>query len=178
MTPTNKGQAKVSLPSDNEILITREFNAPRRLVFKVMHTPEYIRQWFGCGMMEVTVCEVDFRVGGTWRYVLRNPSGDEHGFSGDYREINAPEKVVSTERYEPIEGSEHVCHVTLLELPNNRTSFQNHIVYPNRWARDGHLQSGMEEGMNAALTRLDEISVELAAEERQGASAGSMAASA
>lgn len=156
MTPTSKLTATVTLPSDTEILITRVFNAPPALVFKAMNEPEYVRRWYGCGMMTMTVCDIDLRVGGTWRYVLQEPSGREHAFSGEFAELDAPSRWVVTERYEPIEGSEHVCRLTLTEQ-NGKSFFQNHMSYPNKMARDGHLMSGMEQGMNQSLQHLDDV---------------------
>jgi uncharacterized protein YndB with AHSA1/START domain len=107
--------------------------------------------------MTVTVCEIDLRVGGTWRYVLHDSSnGTDHGFSGEYREIVPPERLVSTERYEPIANSDHLNTLTLTEQ-DGKTTLHIHIQYPSVEQRDGHLHSGMEMGMRQTLNRLEEL---------------------
>lgn len=156
MMVKNDGAARITLPSPTELVITREFNAPPALVFKVMHQPEYVRQWYAHRDLQMIVCDIDLRVGGSWRYVLQEPTGGEHAFSGEYQAIDAPGRVVCTERYEPIPGSDHLCTLTLTEH-HGKTLFQNHIVYGSQAHRDGHLMSGMEPGMNAALDKLDAL---------------------
>ena len=96
MTVTSSRTATLTLPTDEQILITREFDAPRDLVYKAWTTPELVRRWWHAKRGEVTVCEIDLRVGGRWRYVMRTPDGGEHGFSGEYREITPPERLVYT----------------------------------------------------------------------------------
>jgi uncharacterized protein YndB with AHSA1/START domain len=122
-------------------VITREFNVPRALVFETMSKPEHAKRWWGTRNTEMPVCEIDFRVGGTWRYVLRDrETGHEDAFSGEYREIVAPEKVVFTERYEPIPGSDHVVTGTLTDH-GGTTTLRVHIQYTSVERRDGHLRS-------------------------------------
>src|SRR6185436_8267185 len=101
-TATTKYKATIEILSDTEILIARAFNAPRDLVFEAMTKPEHVKQWYGCATMTVISAEIDLRVGGKWRYLVRMPDGSEHGFSGVYKEIVPPLKIVSTENYEPI----------------------------------------------------------------------------
>jgi uncharacterized protein YndB with AHSA1/START domain len=153
----------LTLPSEREIVVTRIFNAPRRLVFEAWTQPEYVKRWFGvCRSMTMTVCEIDLRVGGKWRYVLYDPSNDtEHGFSGEYREIVPPQRLVSTERYEPIPNSDHLNTLTLAEQ-DGKTTLHIHIQYPSVEHRDGHLQSGMEIGMRETLNRLEELLTSMA----------------
>jgi uncharacterized protein YndB with AHSA1/START domain len=148
----------VTLPSDREILITRVFNAPRQLVFEAWTQPEHVRRWFGgCGNMTVTVCEIDLRVGGSWRYVLHDASnGSDFALSGEYQEIVPPERLVATERYEPVPDSEHLNILTLIEQ-NGRTTLQIRIQHSSREQRDGHFQSGMEAGLRESLNRLEVI---------------------
>jgi len=148
----------VMLPSDQEILITRLFNAPRQLIFDAWTQPEHVRRWFGgCTSMTMTVCEIDLHVGGTWRYVLYDSSnGVEHGFSGEYREIALPERLVSTERYEPVPGSDHLNTLTLNDQ-DGKTILQIRIQHQSREQRDGHLQSGMEVGLRESLNRLEAV---------------------
>jgi uncharacterized protein YndB with AHSA1/START domain len=145
------------MPSDLEIIITREFKARRALVFDAFTQPQHVKRWYGLRASELRVCEIDLRVGGAWRYVLHDvDSHTDHAFSGEYREIVRPERLVCTERYEPIAGSEHLCTVTLTELAG-KTVLHNHMLYTSVEQRDGHLQSGMEPGMQQALDRLDEL---------------------
>lgn len=148
----------VTLPSDREIMVTRVFNAPRRLVFEAWTQPEHVKRWFGgCTNMTMTVCEIDLRVGGTWRYVLHDSSNrTDHGFSGEYREIVPPERLVSTERYEPVANSDHLNTLILTEQ-DGKTTLHIHIEYHSREQRDGHLQSGMEEGLRETLNCLEKL---------------------
>ena len=150
--------ATLSMPSDTEIVITREFNAPRELVWEAMSKPEHLKRWWGTRDSTMLVCEVDLRVGGAWRFVLGSPENadERHAFSGEYLEIQAPEKVVFTERYEPIPGSDHTITATYTER-DGKTTLRSHITYASREHRDGHLQSGMEPGLQETYRRLDEL---------------------
>src|SRR5512134_4124766 len=104
MAVTSSGTATVTLPTDEQILITRKFDAPKELVWKAWTTPELVRRWWHANRGEMTVCEIDLRVGGTWRYVMVTPDGLEVGFHGEYREIVPNERIVSTEVYEGVPG--------------------------------------------------------------------------
>ncbi|MBV9387596.1 MAG: SRPBCC domain-containing protein [Chroococcidiopsidaceae cyanobacterium CP_BM_ER_R8_30] len=149
----------VTLPSNREIVVTRVFHAPRQLVFKAWTQPEHVKRWFGgCkSSMTMTVCKIDLRVGGIWRYVLHDSSnGTEHGFSGEYREIVPPERLVTTERYEPFPNSDHLNTLTLTEY-DGKTTLHIHIQHQSREQRDGHLQSSMEVGLRETLNRLEEL---------------------
>jgi uncharacterized protein YndB with AHSA1/START domain len=158
-TTNEKNKATIEILSDTEILISRTFNAPRDLVFEAMTKPEHVRHWYGCAEMKMTVCEIDLRVGGKWRYALRMPDGSEHAFSGAYREIDPPAGLVSTESYENIgPGHEMVATVTL-EEKNGRTLFKNRLTYQSKADRDGHLGSGMERGMNESFDRLEAVAL-------------------
>ncbi len=162
METLTRPKATLTLPSDREMLITRDFDAPRRLVFEAWTRPELVRRWYGCAAFAMSVCEIDLRVGGGWRFVLNDPgTGMDHGFSGEYREIAAPERLVYTERYEPIPGSDHLVTLTFTEQAG-RTTLTEHLLHASRENRDGHLQSGMEEGMQQTLDRLEELVEELA----------------
>jgi uncharacterized protein YndB with AHSA1/START domain len=159
-SPTTR-QASISLPSDTEVVITREFNAPAALVYEAMSKPEHVRRWWGLRGSNLLVCEMDVRVGGKWRYVLGEEGGEQHAFSGEYKEIDPPGKIVFTERYEPIPGSDHVITSTLTER-DGRTILRAHMSYASREQRDGHLQSGMEHGLQETYQRLDELLATLA----------------
>ena len=106
MPVTSSGSATVTLPADDQILVTREFDAPKHLVYKAFTTPELVRRWWHANRGEMTVAEIDLRVGGKWRYVMVADGGMEVGFHGEYREIVPNERIVSTETFEGLpEGS-------------------------------------------------------------------------
>ena len=150
-------RATIDVLSDTQIRITRSFHAPRRLVFEALTIPEHVRRWYGPRAMTIVVCEIDLRVGGRWRNLLRAPDGTEHGFAGEYREIVAPSTLVSTEYYEAI-GPAHSFVATIrLDDTDGRTVFTNMIQYASKSDRDGHLGAGMEQGMNETFDRLVEL---------------------
>lgn len=157
MTDKKSGALTVTLPSDQEILLTREFAAPRRLVFEAFSKPEHIRRWWGLKALKMTVCEMDFRVGGNWRFVLRGDDGQEHPFKGVYREIIAPERLVQTFIYdvEYIRDMPAVETITFTET-GGRTTLNCRVLHQSKEARDGHLQSGMEPGAAESYGRLEE----------------------
>jgi uncharacterized protein YndB with AHSA1/START domain len=150
----NAERTRVEVVSDREVVITRAFAAPRGLVWEAMSRPEYVRRWYGLRVLEMVVCEIDHRVGGRWRFVLRAPDGSEHAYSGVYREIVPPERVVHTENYEPI-GPGHEIQVTsTLEERSAVTTLTARLLYQSRADRDGHLQAGMDAGANESHNRL------------------------
>ena len=151
------GKTNVELKSDREVIITRTFAAPARLVWEAMTNPEYVRRWYGLKILECVVCEIDHRVGGRWRYVLRAPDGGEHAFSGEYREIVAPERVVYTENYEPLGPGHEIVVTATFEERDRHTRVTSHLLYKSQADRDGHLQSGMETGANESHDRLAEL---------------------
>lgn len=153
---TSSGSAKVTLPADNQILITREFDAPRNLVYRAWTTPELVRRWWHSGRGEMTVCEIDLRVGGRWRYVMVAGGGMEVGFHGTYREIVPDERLVSTEVYEGMPGAEALDTLTLSER-DGRTTLTVLVEHATREHRDAHLESGMEDGMQDAMDLLEEV---------------------
>jgi uncharacterized protein YndB with AHSA1/START domain len=166
MAVTSSGTATVRLPTDEQILITREFDAPRHLVYRAWTTPELVRRWWGAKRGEVTIAEIDLRVGGRWRYVAVTDGGVEVGFHGEYREIVPNERIVSTEVYEgmpqgdgPEEGTLNT--LTLTEV-DGRTTLQVLVEAPSREIRDAIIDSGMEAGMQDALDLLEEVAVSLA----------------
>ena len=110
MPMTTSRSAKVTLPADDQILITREFDAPRHLVYKAYTTPELVRRWWTAKRGEMTVAEIDLRVGGKWRYVMIADGDVEVGFHGEYREIVPDERIVSTEVYEGFPDAEVAQH--------------------------------------------------------------------
>jgi uncharacterized protein YndB with AHSA1/START domain len=156
MVAGDSSDTTVAKPSDLELVITRVFDAPRELVFEAMTKPEHVRQWWGPRGFTLPVCEIDLRVGGAWRYVSRDPNGQEFAFSGVYKEIVPPERVVTTEGWEAMPGHEYVATMTLEEI-DGKTKMTNRLRYQSVEDRDGHLQSGMEGGMRETLDRLAEL---------------------
>lgn len=162
MAKSPSDKLKVTLPSDTEILLSRVFEAPRHLVFEVMTKPEHIKRWWGClPGHSMPVCEVDFRVGGKYRYVGRSPDGAEFGFSGEYMEIVAPSKVVNTEIFDPFPDHAAICTMTLEER-DGKTYYQTLVKHDSKEARDGHANSGMEYGAGLGLDKIEEIAQLLA----------------
>ncbi len=146
----------VATPSDLEIVMTREFDAPRELVFEAHTKCEHLTNWWGPRKYTLEVCELDFRPGGKYRFVHRGPEGvDEHGFRGEFREIVPPEKIVWTFEWEGMPGHVSVDTVTLEDL-GGRTRLTAHSLFDSKEDRDGMLQSGMEEGAGETYDRLAE----------------------
>ena len=154
------GRATVTLPADDQILITREFAAPKELVFKAFTTPELVKQWWHANRGEVTVAEIDLRVGGTWRYVMVADGGIEVGFHGEYREIVPNERIVSTEIYEGMPDAEAVNTATFTET-DGRTTLEILVQHSSKEARDAHIESGMEAGMQDAFDLLEQVAISL-----------------
>ncbi len=150
-------KATISYPADNELIIRRDFQAPRELVFAAISQPEHVREWYGMSADGMLVCEIDFRVGGKWHYVLAGPPNEEDAsFSGEYLEIEPPERVVSTESFDNMPGATYRVVVTLTEQ-NGVTTLQSHLTYPSQEWRDGHVDSGMAYGMNISYNRLEAL---------------------
>jgi uncharacterized protein YndB with AHSA1/START domain len=149
-------QATVTLPTDEQILITREFDAPRDLVFRAYTTPELVAHWWTARRGAMTVVEIDLRVGGAWRYVMETPDGIEVGFHGEYREIVPNERIVSTEIYEAMPDGQAIDTVTFDEA-EGRTTLTILVEHSSKAARDFHIDSGMEDGLQDALDLLEQV---------------------
>jgi uncharacterized protein YndB with AHSA1/START domain len=158
---TSSGTATVTLPTDEQILITREFDAPRHLVYRAWTTPELVRRWWSGERGEVTSAEIDLRVGGMWRYVMVAHGGFEVAFHGEYREIVPNERIVSTEVYEGMPDGEALDTLTLTEA-DGRTTLTILVQHTSKEHRDAHIDSGMEGGMQEAMDRLERVAVSLA----------------
>ena len=156
----SSGTATVTLPTDEQILITREFDAPKHLVYQAWTTPELVRRWWTAKRGEMTTCEIDLRVGGTWRYVMVADGGFEVAFHGEYREIVPNERIVSTEVYEGMPDAEAVDTLTFSEM-DGRTTLTIVVQHKSKEHRDGHIESGMEGGLQDALDLLEEVAVSL-----------------
>jgi uncharacterized protein YndB with AHSA1/START domain len=153
---TGSGSAVVTLPTDEQILITREFDAPRELVYKAYTTPELVRRWWHAKRGEMTVCEIDLRVGGEWRYVMVARGDMEVAFHGEYREIVPNERLVSTEVFEGFPDAESLNTLTLSET-DGRTKLEILVQHETKEHRDAHVNSGMEDGLQDALDLLEEV---------------------
>jgi uncharacterized protein YndB with AHSA1/START domain len=164
MSVSTRQSAKVTLPAGDQILITREFDAPRHLVFKAITTPELVKRWWHANRGEVTVAEIDVRVGGTWRYVSVTGDGFEVGFHGEYREIVPNERIVSTEVYEGAPGGDENGTENTVTLTENdgRTTMTTLVQAPSKEIRDAIVESGMEAGMQDAYDLLEDVVASLA----------------
>ena len=162
-TMTSSRSATVTLPTDEQILITREFDAPRELVYKAFTTPELVQRWWHAKRGEMTVCEIDLRVGGKWRYVMVADGGMEVAFHGEYREIVPNERIVSTEAFEGIpdpDANATTNTMTLTEV-DGRTTLTVLVDCPSAQTRDAIVESGMETGLQDAYDLLEEVAVSL-----------------
>jgi uncharacterized protein YndB with AHSA1/START domain len=166
MPMTSSGTAKVTLPNDEQILITREFDAPKELVYKAFTTPDLVKRWWHANRGEVTVAEIDLRVGGKWRYVSITDDGTEVGFHGEYLEVVPDERVVSTEIYEGLpegvseEEAATVNTATFAEA-DGRAELTILVQATSKESRDAIIQSGMEAGLQDALDLLEQVAVSL-----------------
>lgn len=152
--------ATVTLPTDEQILIVREFDAPARLVWKACTTPELVKRWWNARRGEVTSAEIDLRVGGRWRWVLVTPDGFEVAFHGEYRELVPQQRIVTTEVYEGVPHAQAVNTMTF-EESGGRTTLSILVQHSAQEHRDGHIASGMEAGMQDAMDLLEEVAVSL-----------------
>jgi uncharacterized protein YndB with AHSA1/START domain len=158
--PSSSGTATVTLPSDTQILIVREFDAPVPLVWKAWTTPELVKRWWSGERGEVMSAEIDFRVGGSWRYVMTADGGFEVAFNGVYHEIDRHERIVNTEVFEGMPNARALVTNTFVDL-GDRTRMEMLIDHDSKEMRDGHLNSGMEGGMQEALDRLEQVAISL-----------------
>jgi len=161
MSMATSRKATVTLPTDDQILITREFNAPRELVFRAYTTPELVRRWWHAKRGKVTTCEIDLRPGGKWRSVMVTDDGTEVAFRGEYREVVPNERLVSTEFYEGVpdgvsEEDATTLNTATFEEADGRTTLTILVHAPNKATRDAIIDSGMEDGLQDALDLLEE----------------------
>jgi uncharacterized protein YndB with AHSA1/START domain len=151
----NTGTLKVTIPTDREIVLTRVFDAPRALVFEAFTKPELLRQWFGPRGWSLVVADVDLNVGGTFRFMLRGPDGNDLGMRGIWREIVAPERSVHMESFDDYPGESQVT--TVLSEQQEKTKLTATILYPSKEIRDAVLSSGMEHGAAESYDKLAEL---------------------
>ncbi len=161
MAKTASGTARVTLPAADEILIEREFAAPAHLVWRAVTEPELVRQWWHAGRGEMTACEIDLRVGGSWRYAMRASFGGEVAFYGEFLEIVPNERIVQTETYAPFPDDPSTNTMTLAERDGG-TLLRTLVHHTTAEARDMHISSGMEAGMQDAFDLLEQLALTLA----------------
>jgi uncharacterized protein YndB with AHSA1/START domain len=166
MAVTGSRSATVTLPTDEQILITREFDAPKDLVYRAWTTPELVRRWWHANRGEMTVCEIDLRVGGRWRYVMVAHGELEVGFHGEYREIVPNERIVSTETYEGLpegvsEEDGSTLNTATFAETDGRTTLTLLVQAPSKATRDAIVDSGMEDGLQDALDLLEQAASSL-----------------
>jgi uncharacterized protein YndB with AHSA1/START domain len=152
--------ASVTLPADDQILIVREFDAPRDLVFRAWTEPDLVRRWWHANRGEMTVCEIDLRPGGSWRYVMVTPDGTEVAFHGEYREVVPGERIVQTEIYDPFPDAAAVDTLEFEDL-DGRTRVTMLVQHQLKEHRDAHVESGMEDGLQDALDLLEGVAQSL-----------------
>jgi uncharacterized protein YndB with AHSA1/START domain len=157
---TSSGTATVTLPTDEQILIRREFDAPKHLVYKAWTTPELVKRWWSGNRGEMTIAEIDLRVGGAWRYVMVTDDGFEVAFHGEYRKIVPNERIVSTEVYEGMPEGEALNTVTFTET-EGRTTLTVLVQHSSKEARNAHIDSGMETGTQEGMDLLEQVAVSL-----------------
>ena len=158
---TTTHSATVTLPADTQILITREFAAPRHLVWRATTEPELVKRWWAGDRGEVASAEIDLRVGGKWRYVMvvrcgSDVDGTEVGFHGEYREVVPDERLVTTEVFEGMPDASALNTVTLVER-DGRTTMSVLVEHSSKEHRDGHIDSGMEGGMQESYDHLEHV---------------------
>jgi len=156
----NTGTLKVTTPSSREIVLTRVFDAPRHLVFDAFSKPELLRRWFGPRGWSMPVCEVDLKVGGGFRFVLRGPDGKEMGMRGVYREIVPPERSVHMESFDDYPGESQVTGVFVEE--GGKTTLTATVLYASKEIRDAVAKSGMEHGAAESYDKLAELLASMA----------------
>jgi uncharacterized protein YndB with AHSA1/START domain len=162
----NTGTLKLTTRGDQEIVMTRVFDAPRSLVFDAFTKPELVKRWLlGPPGWSMPVCEIDFRIGGRYRYLWRHENGNEMGLGGVYREIVAPERIVATEKFDESWYPGEAVGTVVLAEQGGKTTLTQTILYESRDARDAVLKSPMEQGVAASYNKLAELLASTLAQE-------------
>jgi uncharacterized protein YndB with AHSA1/START domain len=151
----NTGTLQVTTPTDNTIVMTRVFDAPRQLVWDAFTQPELLKKWFGPRGWSLSVCDVDLRVGGGFRFVMRGPDGHEMGMRGVYRELDRPGRSVHVETFDDYPGESIVTAVFTEQ--NGKTTLTATVEYPSREIRDIVVSTGMEHGAAESYDKLSEL---------------------
>ncbi|MDB5074265.1 MAG: Activator of Hsp90 ATPase 1 family protein [Chloroflexi bacterium] len=148
-------------PGVPQIVITREFDAPRELLFRAHVDPELLVQWLGPRSLTTTLDYLDARDGGKWRYISRDAEGNEYGFHGVFHGMPSPDGIVQTFEFEGVPGHVSLSTITF-EEHRGKTVLRNNAIFQSVEDRDGMMQSGMEKGVNDGMERLEEIVARLA----------------
>lgn len=152
------GKLRITTPSDREINMTRDFNAPRALVWDAMTRPELLKRWFGVfSGWSLAVCDIDLRVGGSYRYLWRGPDGAEMGMRGVYREVVPHERIVSTEKFDEAWYEGEAIGTAAFVEHAGRTTLTLSVLYGSRAIRDAVLSSPMETGVAAGFDTLEAL---------------------
>lgn len=151
--PTSGALVTIATPTDREVVMTRTFDAPARMVFDALTTPQLLRRWYGPTGWTLDVCEVDLRVGGGWRFVSRRPDGKAIGQRGVYVEIDPGRRLVNTESWEDWDAGETLV-TTVLTEHDGKTTYTSTILFPSRQVRDTVLKSGLEQSAEQLYARL------------------------
>ncbi|HYN52350.1 MAG TPA: SRPBCC family protein [Thermoleophilaceae bacterium] len=156
----------MTLPTDQQILITREFDAPKHLVYKAWTTPELVKRWWSGRRGEMTIAEIDLRIGGAWRYVMMAQGGFEVAFHGEYREIVPNERIVNTEVYEmpgapALPAADEPLNIVTFTEVDGHTTLTVLVQTTSTELRDTIINSGMEDGMQEGMDLLEEVAISL-----------------
>ena len=159
-------KATVTLPTDEQILITREFDAPKHLVYKAWTTPDLVKRWWPGLRGEMTIAEIDLRVGGSWRYVMVATGGFEVAFHGEFREVVPNERLVNTEVYEmpgaePLPAEDEPLNIVTFAEADGRTTLTVLVQTTSKELRDTIINSGMETGMQEGMDLLEQVAISL-----------------
>jgi uncharacterized protein YndB with AHSA1/START domain len=162
---TTMNETDMRLQGDREIVISRTFNAPARIVFDAVTKPELVKRWWAPKSHCVTLvkCDIDLRVGGKYRYVMQQDKGPELAFSGTYSEVTPPTRVAYEEIFEPMAAAGAVKVTVTFEEEDGKTRMVMHSLYPSPQVRDGILATGMEHGMRESMDQLDALVASLVA---------------
>ncbi len=156
---TRQHLLSVTTPTACEIVLTRGFDAPRELVFDAWTKPELVRRWYGPRGHHLVICEIDLRVGGSWRYVVRNPAGQDMLLRGVFHEIVPPERLVSLESNvdcDASQGAETLSTSVFVEV-GGQTTVSTTLLYPSQQLRDAVITSGMQRGVGESYDKLAEV---------------------
>jgi uncharacterized protein YndB with AHSA1/START domain len=156
MTSSLQREMTLTLPSDTEIVMQRVFHAPARTLFEVWTKPEHVRKWYPVRGTTMTVCEIDLRVGGAWRWVVTHPKGGDIAFSGVFREIDPPRRLQRTEVFEAMPGPGSLGTLTFDEQ-DGQTTLTINMLFQSKQDRDVCLRSGMELGVKECFQKIDEL---------------------
>jgi uncharacterized protein YndB with AHSA1/START domain len=163
-TMKSKERLQVTTPSAREIAMTRVFAAPRTMVWSALTKPELVKRWLGVRAgWTLPVCEIDLKVGGSYRYVWRGPKGQEMGMGGVYREIVAPERIVATEVFDQKWYDGDALDTTVLVEKGGKTTLTTTVLYASQKVRDAVLESPMKEGVGEGYEKLEEVLASIAA---------------